>query len=170
MLDLVRYAWDNSPLYRELWAAAGVTPDDITSIEDFTTKIPHPQQGRHHRLPRAHRRPLRRPAVRARDGIDLADNHFRNDLGTRAAAGDLDAGPAAARRVHARSVRARTAARRPRAGAGRQLPQLLGRLLPGARLHPVFADSWLGQGEGLLRAIKSTRSPTCRPTCRRSWN
>ena len=40
VLDLVRYAWDNSALYRELWTAAGVTPDDITSIEDFTTMIP----------------------------------------------------------------------------------------------------------------------------------
>jgi phenylacetate-coenzyme A ligase PaaK-like adenylate-forming protein len=40
ILELVPYAWERSAFYRELWASAGVTPDDIRSLDDFTSKIP----------------------------------------------------------------------------------------------------------------------------------
>lgn len=40
ILELVRYVWERSPFYRELWSANGVRPDDIRSLEDFTHKIP----------------------------------------------------------------------------------------------------------------------------------
>ena len=41
VLQLVQWAWDNSPLYREHWSAAGLSsPDDIGGLDDFTTKIP----------------------------------------------------------------------------------------------------------------------------------
>jgi phenylacetate-coenzyme A ligase PaaK-like adenylate-forming protein len=40
ILQLVSYAWENSAFYRELWSKAGVHPSDITSLHDFTTKIP----------------------------------------------------------------------------------------------------------------------------------
>jgi phenylacetate-CoA ligase len=32
---LVRHAWHNVPLYRELWSAAGISPSDIRTQEDF---------------------------------------------------------------------------------------------------------------------------------------
>jgi phenylacetate-coenzyme A ligase PaaK-like adenylate-forming protein len=40
ILELVPYAWSNSAFYRDLWSNAGVEPSDITSLEDFRTKIP----------------------------------------------------------------------------------------------------------------------------------
>ena len=40
ILELVPYVWERSAFYRELWSGAGVTPDDIRSLHDFTTKIP----------------------------------------------------------------------------------------------------------------------------------
>ncbi len=40
VLELVPYAWERSAFYRELWSGAGVTPDDIRSLHDFTSKIP----------------------------------------------------------------------------------------------------------------------------------
>lgn len=40
ILELVPYAWERSPFYRELWSGAGVTPEDIRSLDDFITKVP----------------------------------------------------------------------------------------------------------------------------------
>ena len=38
--ELVPYVWERSAFYRELWSQAGVKPDDIRSLDDFTTKVP----------------------------------------------------------------------------------------------------------------------------------
>jgi phenylacetate-CoA ligase len=38
--DVVRIAYDHAPLYRSLWDQAGVGPDDIKTLEDFTERIP----------------------------------------------------------------------------------------------------------------------------------
>jgi len=40
VLELVPYAWERSAFYRELWSAAGITPADIRSLDDFTSKVP----------------------------------------------------------------------------------------------------------------------------------
>lgn len=40
ILELVPYAWERSAFYRELWSGAGLKPEDIRSLADFTTKIP----------------------------------------------------------------------------------------------------------------------------------
>lgn len=40
ILELVDYAWANSAFYREHWSAAGVSPGDINSIDDFVARIP----------------------------------------------------------------------------------------------------------------------------------
>lgn len=40
VLDLITYAYGNSALYRELWDSNGVHPRDITSIADFSKKVP----------------------------------------------------------------------------------------------------------------------------------
>jgi phenylacetate-coenzyme A ligase PaaK-like adenylate-forming protein len=40
ILELVPYAWERSAFYRELWSGAGVRPEDIRSLDDFTSKIP----------------------------------------------------------------------------------------------------------------------------------
>jgi phenylacetate-coenzyme A ligase PaaK-like adenylate-forming protein len=40
ILELVPYAWERSGFYRELWSGAGITPSDIRSIDDFTSKVP----------------------------------------------------------------------------------------------------------------------------------
>lgn len=40
ILELVPYAWERSPFYRELWSAAGVDPAGIRSLVDFTAKVP----------------------------------------------------------------------------------------------------------------------------------
>lgn len=40
ILELVPYVWERSRFYRELWSAAGVRPEDIRSLDDFTRKLP----------------------------------------------------------------------------------------------------------------------------------
>ncbi|WP_375488096.1 phenylacetate--CoA ligase family protein [uncultured Mycobacterium sp.] len=40
ILELVPYVWEHSPFYRELWSGAGVSPDDIRCLGDFTSKVP----------------------------------------------------------------------------------------------------------------------------------
>ncbi|WP_231984257.1 MULTISPECIES: hypothetical protein [unclassified Mycobacterium] len=40
VLELIPYLWERSGFYRDLWSTAGVTPDDITSLDDFYAKIP----------------------------------------------------------------------------------------------------------------------------------
>jgi phenylacetate-coenzyme A ligase PaaK-like adenylate-forming protein len=40
ILELVPYAWERSAFYRELWSNAGITPGDIRSLDDFTSKVP----------------------------------------------------------------------------------------------------------------------------------
>jgi phenylacetate-CoA ligase len=38
--ELVPYAWERSAFYRDLWSRAGVKPQEIRSLNDFTAKIP----------------------------------------------------------------------------------------------------------------------------------
>jgi phenylacetate-CoA ligase len=40
LLDTVRYAYARSGLVREVWGEAGVTPDDVRSIDDFRERAP----------------------------------------------------------------------------------------------------------------------------------
>jgi phenylacetate-coenzyme A ligase PaaK-like adenylate-forming protein len=40
ILQLVSYAWESSAFYRELWSKAGVDPSGINSLQDFCTKVP----------------------------------------------------------------------------------------------------------------------------------
>jgi phenylacetate-CoA ligase len=40
ILELVPYAWERSAFYRDLWSAAGVNPDAIRSTADFIAKVP----------------------------------------------------------------------------------------------------------------------------------
>lgn len=40
VLELVSYAWENSPFYRDLWENAGVDPSKIRSLADFREQIP----------------------------------------------------------------------------------------------------------------------------------
>jgi phenylacetate-coenzyme A ligase PaaK-like adenylate-forming protein len=40
ILELVPYVWERSAFYRELWSGAGVKPEDIRSLADFTSKVP----------------------------------------------------------------------------------------------------------------------------------
>jgi phenylacetate-CoA ligase len=40
IIELVDYAWSNSAFYRQHWSQAGVSPADITSIQDFVDRIP----------------------------------------------------------------------------------------------------------------------------------
>ncbi|MGC8969476.1 MAG: phenylacetate--CoA ligase family protein [Conexivisphaera sp.] len=37
---IVRHAYENSPFHRRLWRAAGITPDDVNTVEDFRRRIP----------------------------------------------------------------------------------------------------------------------------------
>jgi phenylacetate-coenzyme A ligase PaaK-like adenylate-forming protein len=40
ILELVPYAWERSAFYRDLWSAAGLDPDRIGSLEDFVRLVP----------------------------------------------------------------------------------------------------------------------------------
>ncbi len=37
---MLHYAYENSPFHRRRWKAAGVTPDDINSVDEFRKRIP----------------------------------------------------------------------------------------------------------------------------------
>lgn len=154
VLDLVRYAWDNSALYRELWTAAGVTPDDITSIEDFTTMIPT--------LTKADIIGYRERTGDPYGGLLCVPATELTSLTT--TSGTTSA-PEPLPEIWTQAPPLPTASARDLYGHG---------LRPGDRVlvpvggfrnywddfylalgcTPVFADSWLGQGEGMLRAIK----------------
>jgi len=45
VLDLVRYAYEHSPFYRELWREHGVHPRDVRSLADFRTRVPLMDKG-----------------------------------------------------------------------------------------------------------------------------
>ncbi|OLL21484.1 phenylacetate--CoA ligase [Rhodococcus sp. M8] len=154
VLELVRYAWANSPLYREHWSAAGVSPDDIRTLDDFTNKIPT--------LTKADIQ-----AYRARTGdpyggllcVDPKDlTSVTTTSGTTSAPELLpeiwtDAPPlpaASTRDLYAHGLRPGDRVIVP-VGAFRNYWDDFYTTLG---LTPVFADSWLGQGEGLVRAIR----------------
>ncbi|WP_235683465.1 phenylacetate--CoA ligase family protein [Mycolicibacterium fluoranthenivorans] len=40
ILEMIPYVWERSGFYRDLWSRAGVSPDDIRSLDDFRAKIP----------------------------------------------------------------------------------------------------------------------------------
>ncbi|WP_308015178.1 phenylacetate--CoA ligase family protein [Nocardia coffeae] len=154
VLELVRFAWDNSPLYREYWAAAGVTPADITGLDDFTTKIPT--------LTKADIKAYRARTGDPYGGLLCVD---RKDLvsvtttsGTTSAPEPLpeiwtEAPPlptVSARDLYAHGLRPGDRVIVP-AGAFRNYYDDFYLTLG---LTPVFADSWTGQGEALIRAIR----------------
>jgi phenylacetate-coenzyme A ligase PaaK-like adenylate-forming protein len=154
VLELVRYAWEHSALYRSLWSAAGVSPADINSLEDFTTKIPM----------------LSKADIKA----------FRAETGD-PYGGLLCVSPKEL--VSVTTTSGTTSEPEPLPEVWSEAPPLptisirdlyAHGLRPGDRvivpvgsfrnywddfylsmgLTPVFVDSWLGQGEGILRAIR----------------
>lgn len=40
VVDLVAYAWEHSPFYRAHWGAAGVDPEQVRTLADFVAKVP----------------------------------------------------------------------------------------------------------------------------------
>lgn len=155
VLQLVRFAWDNSPLYREHWGAAGVSPDDINSLEDFTTKIPT--------LTKADIRAFRERTGDPYGGLLCVDpkelTSVTTTSGTTSPPEPLpeiwtDAPPlasASARDLYAHGLRPGDRVIVP-VGTFRNYWDDFYLSLG---LTPVFVDSWLGQGESLLRTIRA---------------
>ena len=154
VLELVRFAWDHSPLYREHWSAAGVSPDDIKSLEDFTTKIPT--------LTKAE---IKAYSARTGDpygGLLCVDpkqvTSVTTTSGTTSEPEPLpeiwtDAPPLpaiSARDLYVHGLRPGDRVIVP-VGTFRNYWD---EFYCAMGLTPVFADSWLGQGEGLIRAIR----------------
>ena len=154
IIDLVRYAWDNAPLYRELWTAAGVTPDDITSLADFSAKIPF--------LTKADIIAYRERTGDPYGGLLCVRTEELTSLtttsGTTSAPEPLpevwtQAPPLptiSARDLYCHGLRAGDRVLVP-VGSFRNYWDDFYTTLG---CTPVFTDSWLGQGEGMLRAIK----------------
>ncbi|MEU1526569.1 phenylacetate--CoA ligase family protein [Nocardia rhamnosiphila] len=154
VLDLVAFAWDNSPLYREHWGAAGVSPDDIRSLDDFTTKIPT--------LTKAEIKAYRERTGDPYGGLLCVDPKALTSVtttsGTTSAPEPLPeiwtvAPPlpaVSARDLYAHGLRPGDRVVVP-AGAFRNYWDDFYAALG---VTPVFADSWLGQGEAMLRAIR----------------
>ncbi|MET7773944.1 phenylacetate--CoA ligase family protein [Nocardia sp. NPDC005366] len=158
VLELVRYAWDNSPLYRELWGAAGVSPDDIRTLDDFTNKIPT--------LTKADIQAYRDRTGDPYGGLLCVAPEDLTSVTTTSGTTSVpellpeiwsDAPPlpaASTRDLYAHGLRPGDRVVVP-VGTFRnywdEFYQALG-------LVPVFADSWLGQGEFLLRAIREHKA------------
>lgn len=154
VVELVRYAWDHSPLYRSLWGDAGVTPDDIKTLEDFTTKIPT--------LSKSDIQAYRERTGDPFGGLLCVEP---SELVSVTTTSGTTSEPEPIPEIWTQAPPLSTASARDLYAHG---------LRPGDRvvvpvgsfrnywddfyhslgLTPVFADSWLGQGEGLIRAIK----------------
>lgn len=157
VVELVHYAWENSPLYRSLWSEAGVNPDDIKTLEDFTTKIPTLSKSDIQ-------------AYRARTGdpygglLCVKPEEVVSVTTTSGTTSEPELIPeiwtqapplstASARDLYAHGLRPGDRVIVP-VGSFRNYWDDFYLALG---LTPVFADSWLGQGEGLIRAIREHR-------------
>ncbi|MEU1994147.1 phenylacetate--CoA ligase family protein [Nocardia gamkensis] len=154
VLELVRYAWENSPLYREHWSAAGVSPDDIRSLEDFTTKIPTITKDEI-------------KSFRARTGDPYGGLLCVNpkDLTSVTTTSGTTSAPELLPEIWSEAPPLPASSTRDlyvhglRAGDRVIVPVGTFRnywddFYSALGLVPVFANSWLGEGEALLRAIR----------------
>lgn len=154
VIDLVHRAWDHSALYREHWGKAGVDPDKINSLADFSAQIPT--------LTKADIISYR---VRTGDqygGLLMVDpselTSVTSTSGTTSAPELLPEiwsttpplATCSSRDLYVHGLRPGDRVLVP-VGTFRNTFDDFYRLLG---LVPVYADSWLGQGEGMLRAIK----------------
>ncbi len=154
VLKLVQYAWDNSALYRSFWSDAGVTPADIKSLDDFSTKIPTLTKD----VIKAFRAKTGDPygGLLCVDPAELTS--VTTTSGTTSAPEPLpevwsDAPPLSTisvRDLYAHGLRPGDKVIVP-VGTFRNYWDDFYHTLG---LIPVFADSWLGEGEGILRAIQ----------------
>lgn len=153
VIELVQYAWNHSPLYRLLWSTAGVSPDEIRSIEDFTRKIPL--------LTKADIRAYRERTGDPYGGLLCVERHELTSVTTTSGTTSepetlpeiwTQAPPlpaASLRDLYAHGLRPGDKVIVP-VGTSRNYWDDFYLALG---LTPVFVDSWLGQGEGLIRAI-----------------
>ncbi|EHB50332.1 phenylacetate-CoA ligase [Mycolicibacterium rhodesiae JS60] len=154
ILELVPYVWDRSPFYRELWSAADVDPSDIRSLDDFTAKIPTFSKSDL----RAYRERTGDPfaGLLCVEPVELTS--ITSTSGTTSLPEPLpevwDIAPPlpmmTARALWEIGLRPGDRVLIP-SGTFRNYWDGLFRTLG---LVPVFTDSWIGQGEQILRSIK----------------
>ncbi|MGK2317967.1 phenylacetate--CoA ligase family protein [Gordonia rhizosphera] len=158
VVELVHYAWERSPLYRSLWGAAGVTPDDVTNLAEFSERIPT--------LTKADIGAFREKTGDVYGGLLCVDPSelvsVTSTSGTTSAPELLpeiwtDAPPLPAISARDLYVHGLRPGDRVVVAVG-TFRNYFDEFYQAMGLIPVFADSWLGQGEGILRAIKENRA------------
>jgi phenylacetate-coenzyme A ligase PaaK-like adenylate-forming protein len=157
ILALVAYAWENSAFYRDLWGRAGVQPSDIRSVRDFTEKIPTFEKAD-------------TQAFRDRTGdpfggmLCLPVDEVTSFTATSGTTGDpeliaesWDVAPplplVTARDLWELGLRPGDRVLIP-AGSFRNFWDEYFAMLG---VIPIFVDSWIGQGESVLRAMEKYR-------------
>ncbi|MUL49465.1 phenylacetate--CoA ligase [Mycobacterium sp. CBMA293] len=154
VVELVEYAWENSPFYRAHWSAAGIDPSHVQSLEDFVTKVPS--------FGKDHLAEYRRRTGDAFAGLLCVDvgelTSITSTSGTTSVAELIpeiwDVAPPlptiSARDLWELGLRPGDKVMVP-TGTFRNYWDDFYHALG---LIPVFVDSWLGSGEHLLKAIE----------------
>lgn len=154
ILELVRYAFERSPFYRELWTQVGVTPSSINSINDFLTRVPTFSKD-----------DLR--AYRARTGDPFAGLLCvdRSEITSVTSTSGTTGNPEPIPEIWSVAPPLPTISMRDlwcvglRPGDRVLIPAgsfrgLFDGLFNALGLVPVFIDGWIGEGEQLLQAIQ----------------
>ncbi|QRY48723.1 phenylacetate--CoA ligase family protein [Mycolicibacterium boenickei] len=154
ILELVPYAFERSPFYRELWTQAGVSPSSINSIDDFLTRVPTFSKD-----------DLRAYRARAGDpfaGLLCVD---RSEITSVTSTSGTTGNPEPIPEIWSVAPPLPTVAMRDlwcvglRPGDRVLIPAgsfrgLFDSAFSALGLVPVFIDGWIGEGEQLLQAIQ----------------
>lgn len=155
IVELVAYAWEHSPFYRDLWSKAGLAgPDEIRTLTDFSSKIPT--------FSKADIRAYRERTGDPFGGLLCVD---RSELTSITSTSGTTSAPEPLPELWEGSPPLPTMSTRSlweiglRPGDRALVPtgtfrNYIGRHYQALGLVPVFCDSWIGQGERILQAIE----------------
>ncbi len=155
VIELVAYAWERAPFYRELWSKAGLSgPGEVRSLADFSNKIPTFGKS-----------DIREYRARTGDpfgGLLCVD---RSELTSITSTSGTTSAPEPLPEIWEHSPPLPTMSTRSmwelglRPGDRALVPtgtfrNYIARHYHALGLIPVFCDSWIGQGERVLQAIE----------------
>lgn len=157
ILELVPLAWEKSAFYRELWSAKGVDPSEIRSLEDFHRLIPT--------FGKADVQAFRARSGDPYGGLLLVDP---SELTTVVATSGTTSDPEPIPEMWEKAPPTASICARDlweigvRPGDRVVVPAgtFRGHYPPAFQemgLVPIYVDTWMGQGAGLLRALEALR-------------
>lgn len=155
VVELVAYAWERAPFYRDLWSKAGLTgPGEVRSLADFSAKVPM--------FAKSDIRAYRERTGDPFGGLLCVD---RTELTSITSTSGTTSAPEPLPEIWDESPPLPTMSTRSlweiglRPGDRALVPtgtfrNYLARHYHALGLVPVFCDGWIGQGERVLQAIE----------------